>query len=277
MLLREARAYAIQTLRQAAQPEAERKAALLLAQLADCEPSQLYLHWQDEISRPQLESWLARLMAGEPLQYLLGGCGFMGLNLRVRPGVLIPRPDTEIVAERAIQLLRDHPAPVIADIGTGSGALALSLAYHLPRATVYAVDIDRQALDLARENADILNITDRCSFLQGDLGAPLFKLGLRFDLIVSNPPYITVAEMAELAPEVRHEPTLALYGGHDGLDFYRRLAREAGPLLQMGGYLLLEHGAEQQAQVCAILTAADWRIAARLRDYGNRARAVLAC
>jgi release factor glutamine methyltransferase len=256
--------------------EAEREATLLTAYVAGVEPGQLALCLEQSIDEALFARLLERRLDGEPLQYVLGEAGFMGLLLQVGSGTLIPRPDTEVLVERAITLLQAAAAPLIADIGTGSGAIALSLAYHLPQASVHGVDISPAALRWAKKNARLQGLRERCHFHEGDLLAPLAALHLRFDLIISNPPYVTEAEMAQLPPEVRQEPALALCGGADGLNFYRRLAQEAGPLLKAGGWLLLEHGGQQQAQVEALLRQHGWQVLERLRDYGGRARGIVA-
>lgn len=259
--------------------EAERQAKLLLAFILACKPAELICHWQQPLSTKdvvRVQQLCDRLIAGEPLQYLLAETEFMGLPLKLTPDVLIPRPDTEISAEKAIMLLQNQPAPLIADIGTGSGALALSLLHYLPTAHAWAVDISASALQVAAQNAQTLQLQDRCSFLLGDLCAPLNSLGLELDLIISNPPYISAAEMAKLPANVQKEPTLALAGGTDGLDYYRRLAFEAKPLLKKTGWLVLEHGYDQQAVVSELLVAAGWQVCECLADYGGRPRVVVA-
>lgn len=271
--------YVRERLEQAGQEEAQRKAKLMLAFVVGCPPADLVRHWRyrlDEGWLMVLDSMTAKLIAGQPLQYLLGEAEFMGLPFKVGPGALIPRADTEIIAERAIALLKVHSAPLIADIGVGSGAIAVSLAYHLPQAQVYGVDISPAALRYAEQNAQLNQVEARCHFYEGDLLTPLAALNLRFDLIISNPPYVTRAEMEQLPAEVRQEPQLALDGGADGLDYYRRLAVEAAPLLQPGGYLLLEHGWQQQEQLATLLTAAGWQVTERLNDYGGRPRGIVA-
>lgn len=277
MQVQDAYRTACQRLRTSRQDEAERKAKLILAWLLDCRPAELVLHGQRQLSAAQvrrLTQILTGLEAGQPLQYLLQSVEFMGLSLTIGPGVLIPRPDTEIIAEAAIRLVQDRSAPLIADLGTGSGALAVSLAHYLPEATVYAVDLEPQAVVQARRNAARLGVN--CNFLEGDLTKPLQATGRQFDLIISNPPYISVAEMAELPAEVRCEPTLALYGGEDGLDYYRRLARECLPLLREDGWLVLEHGWQQQQAVADLLTDTSWLVTERLHDYGQRPRGIVA-
>ena len=257
--------------------EAEREAQLICAHLCGVEPGQLALYLEQNIDEARLDQLLKRRAAKEPLQYVLGEAGFMSLNFAVGPGVLIPRADTEALVERAIVLLQNVKAPLIADIGAGCGAIGLSLAHYLPLAAVHGVDISSTALMWAKKNALALGLGERCLFYEGDLLAPLTALKLRFDLIISNPPYIGAAEMAVLPMEVRQEPNLALAGGPDGLDFYRRLAQEAGSMLKPNGRLLLEHGWQQQRQVATILKQAGWQVIERLSDYAGRDRGLLAC
>lgn len=201
----------------------------------------------------QFEAWLKARAEGEPLQYLVGKQEFMGLSFAVTPAVLIPRPDTEILAEAALELLRPLPAPLLADIGTGSGALAVSLAYHLPEARVWATDISPAALEVAEKNASAHGVAERTEFLLSRWGDELKRRGLRFHAIISNPPYVERAAIPLLAREVQREPALALDGGPDGLDCYRELVPELWPLLLPGGYLLFEVGEGQASAVAELL------------------------
>ena len=190
----------------------------------------------------------------------------MGLTFTVAPGVLIPRQDTEILCGEALSRLR--PGMRVLDIGTGSGALAVSLA-RLGGAQVTAVDVSDAALSIARENARKNGVDVR--FVKSDCFEAL--AGERFDMIVSNPPYIDAQEMAELMPEVQREPELALFGGPDGLDFYRRIAAQAPAHLTCGGWLLFEIGWKQREPVCALMRAHVGEPFA-CRDYGGNWRVV---
>ena len=171
----------------------------------------------------------------------------MGVTLRAQPGALIPRNDTETLCEQALARMQGRER--VLDLCTGTGALAIAIALRFPGAQVTAADISADALDVARQN--IADTGARVTLRQGDLFAA--AAGERFDIIVSNPPYITAEEMADLQPEVCREPALALYGGLDGLDFYRRIAREAPDYLSPGGWLLLEIGSAQAEAVSALL------------------------
>lgn len=200
---------------------------------------------------------VTRRAAGEPLQYLLGTQEFCGLEFEVEPAVLIPRPETELlVREMAERLARPvgHDAPLVADIGTGSGCIAVALADALPNATIYATDLSADALDVARRNVRRHGVAERVRLLEGDLLAPLAGLGLegRLAAVLSNPPYVPSGDLPRLQREVQREPRLALDGGPDGLAFYRRLLREATPYLAPGGTLMVEVGQGQAVSVCRL-------------------------
>ena len=224
-----------------------------------------------------LRALVERRRAGEPIQYITGEQEFYGLPFRVTPDVLIPRPETEHVVEKALELaalpgssVTGHDfsraesgtkqdwalAPAgfqrIVDIGTGSGAIAVALAHHLRNAQITALDISPAALEVARENAIRNAVADRIRFLLGDLLAPV--VADRFDLVVSNPPYVPTADRDSLSVEVRdHEPGLALFAGPDGLHIYHRLIPAAFAVLEPGGYLVMEIGYGQSAAVAAVL------------------------
>lgn len=218
-----------------------------------------------EESRGLALSLLTRRLSGEPLQYLLGTQEFCGLEFEVGPAVLIPRPETELlVRETEERLARPagHGAPLVADIGTGSGCIAVALADAAPNAMIHATDLSADALDVARRNVVRHGVAERVRLLEGDLLAPLAGLGLegRLAAVLSNPPYIASGDLPGLQQEVQQEPRLALDGGPDGLAFYRRLLREATPYLAPGGTLVLEVGQGQAEAVC--------RMAEELGSYG---------
>ena len=200
----------------------------------------------------QLEAMLERRRAGEPVQYILGSADFMGLKFQVGPGVLIPRQDTETLVEAALialQTLGDSPS--VLDLCAGSGCIGLSLASLAPHARVTLADASREALEIARRNMHALSV--KAELRHGDLFAAVGRE--RFDLIASNPPYIPRGELAELQREVQYEPRLALDGGPDGLDFYRRIAGEAERHLNPGGSIYLEVGMGQAPAVLELLKA----------------------
>jgi len=217
----------------------------------------------DETAR--LRSLVARRADGVPLQYLTGTETFRGLELEVTPDVLIPRPETEGVVEAALRVLADRrsagsPA-VVADIGTGSGCLALALARVRPDVAVYATDCSAAALAVAERNARRLGLADRVTFLCGDLFEPLARGGVRVDLVVSNPPYVADEHLPTLQIEVRHEPEAALRGGVDGLHFYRRIVAEAGSVLAEGAGIVVELGYGQADAVGALARGAGFDVA----------------
>jgi release factor glutamine methyltransferase len=196
---------------------------------------------QDE--RSIFREFIKRRVRKEPLAYITGTREFMSLEFKVNPAVLIPRPESEILVEKAIDLFKDQPC-TICDIGTGSGALAISLAHYLPLARVFATDISRQALDTARDNAASLQV--EVEFLEGDLLSPFLDKENCFDLIVANLPYIPLEEYHTLDSGVKsYEPQTALLAPGDGLDIYRRLLPQAYTVLKEGAYLFIEIGWQQ--------------------------------
>jgi release factor glutamine methyltransferase len=226
----------------------------------------------------QMESLTKRLIDGEPLAYLLGEWEFYGLPLYVDKNVLIPRDDTCAVAALAIQkgqfLGQD---PRILDLCTGSGCIGLAVASRIKDARVTLADISKEALAVAKKNITRNHLSGRVSVIQADaLKRPSAFLG-KFDMIVSNPPYITAKEMQELPHSVSdYEPHLALFGGEDGLDFYRAIAKNYTHALKPGGYLCFEFGMGQGDGVCRILEENQYTILERTRDYNDIERAVIA-
>ncbi len=226
----------------------------------------------------QVNNDLARLRMGVPFAYVLGEWEFYGLPLYVNENVLIPRDDTVAVTELAInQSIFLDTAPRILDLCTGSGCIGLALASRISDARVTLADISKEALAVARRNIGRNRLGGRVSCVQADaLGQPPAFLG-QFDLIVSNPPYITGEEMEALDPSVKdHEPHLALYGGEDGLSFYRAIAQNYRSALKPGGLLCFEFGMGQGSAVCAILEEFGYTVLQRTKDYNDRERAVLA-
>lgn len=217
-----------------------------------------------------------RRAAREPLQHLTGLAPFRSLELHVGPGVFVPRPETEGVAQIAIDALaaRAEPEPIAIDLGTGSGALALALATEVPRARVYAVELSPEAAVWTRRNIEATGA--RVTLVEGDLGTALPELDGTVSVVVSNPPYIPVG-MVPRDPEVRlHDPALALYGGADGLDVVRSLSLRALRLLVPGGTLVIEHGQEQGPAIRELLTRDGWRGAATHPDLTRRDRTTTA-
>lgn len=255
--------------------EARREAEWLAEQALGVGRAWLFAHADDAV-KPEVcaryLALLARRAAGEPLAYLLGRAGFWTLDLEVTPATLIPRPETELLVEAALARLPEANALCIADLGTGSGAIALALASERPQARVLATDASAAALEVARRNAarnDIVNV----AFQQGDWLEPL--AGERFDLIASNPPYIAQGDPHLGRGDLRFEPATALASGADGLDALRTLARDAPTHLVPGGWLLLEHGWDQGAAVRGLLRDAGFQRIETLRDLEDRERVTL--
>jgi release factor glutamine methyltransferase len=263
---------------------ARQDAETLLLHVLGQNKAWLLAHLDDEFPEDQAERFvelLERRYNGEPIQYITGECEFYGLPFRVTPDVLIPRPETEHLIEKALELamivhgsVTGHdfsraessteedwalapegtPSrfPRILDIGTGSGAIAIALARCLPHAQIAAVDVSAAALELAHANAECNAVSSHIRFLQSDLLSAL--AGEQFDLIVSNPPYVPTTDRATLAVEVRdHEPALALFAGDDGLDICRRLISQAFACLTPGGFLVLEIGYDQSPAITELL------------------------
>lgn len=246
-------------------------AELLLAVCLGLSRAQMRAAPEREPAAAQVEryrSLLERRHAGEPLAYLTGRREFWSLSLAVTPAVLVPRPETELVIERALAL-HDLASCRALDLGTGSGAIALALAQERPRWQVTATDVSPEALAVARSNARELGL-GRVRFLEGSWFAPL--AGERFDIIVSNPPYVAADDEALQTPELRHEPQRALTPGADGLAALRELVGEAPHFLGQGGWLVLEHGAGQAAALGAALVARGFGHVRCHRDLAGHER-----
>lgn len=264
MVAREAANRLAETGSDAPQLEAE----LLMAESLGWSRAALLARWRDHVltqdEERRWEALLARRLAGEPLAYIMGRREFYGIDLKTDGRALIPRPETEMLVEAALDWCRMHQAERIADIGTGSGAIAVALALHLP-AQIFAVDISPDALALAEENASRAGVAGKIRFYRGDLAA---ALPFAVDCIVANLPYIGDAGMADLAPQItEYEPHMALYGGPTGLDLYRRLFQQiaGGQGLHPGGGLFCETAADngQAALELAqeLLPGGDWKLA----------------
>ena len=216
----------------------------------------------------------------EPLQHITGSTSFCGYEMTVNRNVLVPRPETELLAEAGWQFLATRPPESVTalDLCTGSGCIAIALAAKCPSATVVATDISAEALSLARQNATANGVAERIEFSAGDGFTALAAAATRaFDLIASNPPYIPSGEIATLDPEVRDfDPRLALDGGDDGLSFYRRLAAAAAEFLRPAGKIMLEFGDGQADAIKNIFESEKWIVEAVLADYSHRARILVA-
>ena len=269
---------AIQALQNAEVDEARLNAELLLAYTLGLNRAAILAQPDRQLTPKELTRFrdlVARRVAREPLPYITGHREFFGLDFVVDARVLIPRPETELLVEHALRIARPLPRLLeIADVGAGSGAIAVTLAVHLPHATVYALDASAGALAVTAENARRHNVAGRVHCGQGDLLAPL---AAPVDLIAANLPYVTTGEWTDLLPEIRdNEPRAALDGGPDGLDAIRRLLATAVPHLRPGGVLLLEIGASQGSAVTSLarrcFPAADLQLH---RDYAGLDRLVI--
>lgn len=232
-----------------------REAAWIMAHILGIADREIYRHLDRLLTPDEQQAYAnacCRLEAGEPLAYIIGETDFYGISLRVNPAVLVPRPETEGLVDLA-RSLWPHGNVLLADIGTGSGALACALAYHLRNTRVLAMDRSAAALRVAANNIAQLGLETRVRTLLGDLASPLERLGLQCDGMVANLPYLSSEDMAERAVQLRHEPEMALYGGPDGLELYRRLMPQAARLLAPGGHLAVEVGQGQAEQVAALM------------------------
>ena len=252
---------------------------LLLAHLLKLPRMKLYLNFDRELSPAEtdaLRELVKRRGLREPLQHIVGSTSFCGFEMAVNRHALIPRPETELLAEAGWQFLLERRPPAALDFGTGTGCIAIALAAKCPKATITALEISTAALALAKENAARNQVSERIEFLQGNGFAALDGGPRSFDLIVSNPPYIPSAEIATLEPEVRDfDPRAALDGGADGLDFYRTLAAQARPFLKADGKVMLEFGDGQADAIKKIFADENWIVEAVKEDYSQRARIII--
>jgi release factor glutamine methyltransferase len=229
-------------------------------------------------ARRRFESFIARRLTREPVAYITGRKEFFSLELEVNPAVLIPRPETETAVATALELLRQRKRPAVLrvlEIGAGSGAIAVTIAVNEQRAQLVATDISSAALAVAQRNAVRHDVGERIRFAPADLWPGRADGESLFDVVISNPPYVACAAIATLAPEVaRYEPRLALDGGPDGLDFYRRIAVEVGAYLVVGGHLVVEVGDEQALEVVAILRAHSGDEISTINDLAGQPRVI---
>ncbi len=257
---------------------ASRDAELLLLYTLQIPRATLITHPNRELTPDQktlYETNIARRLRHEPIQYITGQQEFYGLSLHVSPAVLIPRPETEHLVEAVLTRLPTSQPLKIVDIGTGSGAIAIALAVHLPAVEITALDISTTALDIATANARTHNVADRIQFLQSDLLSALDHKAETFDAIVSNPPYIPETDRDTLHRQVRgHEPAIALFAGETGLDIYRRLIPQAYNALKPNGLLALEIGYGQQEALASLLAA--WHNISFVNDLQQIPRVALA-
>ncbi len=268
-------------LRVAGVAEPRREAGSLLSHVVGRDSAFLITHADEALTpaeRADFRDAVARRVAGEPFQYIAGRQEFYGLEFEVTPDVLIPRPETELLVETALELLKGTDAPLLCDVGTGSGCIAVTLLHERQDARGFALDVSPPALRVAERNAERHGVGERLRLLVSDcfdaLGAGGHE-GVRFDLVTSNPPYVAEADIAGLQPEVReYEPRGALTPGGDGLDVIRRLVTEAPPFLKLGGHLLLEIGFGQHEQVAALVDPDVWTLLGIHKDLQGIPRTV---
>jgi len=262
---------------------------LLLAHLLDMPRMKLYLNFERAVTPAETEAFrelIKRRGQREPLQHIIGSTSFCGLEIAVNRYALVPRQETELLAEHGWRFLNEldvsssspsgSSPPAALDLGTGTGCIAIALAVHCPSARICAIDSSPEALELAARNAVRLDTADRIQFLHSD-GFEALPDKFLSDLIISNPPYIPSAEIETLQPEVRdYDPRCALDGGPDGLDFFRKLAAGSRRFLKSRGRIMLEFGDEQESSVQKIFEKQNWIVEAMRNDYNGRPRILIA-
>lgn len=253
------------------------KAKILLANILNVKKEYLLIHSEEEVKQEdkiKYENCIKELIKGKPLQYITNKQEFMGLNFYVDENVLIPQPDTEILVEKAIEIAETTQKNKILDMCTGSGCIAISLAKKINNAQITAVDISNSALNVANKNAINNNVENKIKFVNSDM---FNNIEEKFDIIVSNPPYIETETINKLEIEVQNEPHLALDGGIDGLKFYKIIANNAFEYLNENGYLLLEIGYNQQNSVTQLLQdIGKYTNIETIKDLGGNYRVVIA-
>lgn len=263
--------------------EARLTVELLLSHALECQRIQLYTRFDQPLSKEELKSFrtlFERRLRQEPVQYIIGSAGFMGMQFRVDPRVLIPRPETETLVEQTMLVCgrrAEEESISVLEIGTGSGNIAISLAKLVRGIQVTTIDVSRLSLELARENAAVHQVTDRVTIREMSLFDPLTELlKEKFDLLVSNPPYVSAADWETLAPEIReHEPREAVSDTKDGLEFYRRIAQVAGGILRPSGRVLVEVGFGQAERVHGIFNEAGLKDLSTANDLQGIPRVVM--
>ena len=285
MRLKEALAQGFALLAKSGVPSPRITAEVLLMHAAHCDRAHLYAHPERPLSEVEwihYGRYLNERMQGKPTQYITGHQEFWGLNFLVNPSVLIPRPETEVVVEASLALVRQHFPEgshcTIADVGTGSGCIAVALASELPHAHLYALDRSPEALETARQNARRHGVEQRITFRLTDLlVCPTGESLAEFDLVVSNPPYVSEGDRKTLQPEVRDfEPAEAVFAGETGQEVYARLIPQAAGALRTGGYVVLELGYDAQQRVQSLLALPVWDEVRWLPDLAGIVRLVTA-
>lgn len=257
---------------------------LLFTQILNCNRLSLYLNRNLKLNKEKsylISRVLKKRILGEPIHYILGKVEFMGLEFKITKDVFIPRPETEVLVETVIKYVHGTRYPLagtnILDIGTGSGCIAVSLAKLLPDAQLTATDISQKAIEVARYNAVLNKVAEKIRFIESNLFARYTVHRTRYDIIVSNPPYIPTEEIKNLQPEIQYEPRIALDAGADGLVFYRRIVGDSHHYLKDGGYLIMEIGYNQRAAIEEILQKEKKiRVIEAVKDYNNIDRVIVA-
>ena len=259
---------------------------ILLAHQLKTDRMTLYLNLDQPLTKSEVagyRSLIKRRLQREPVQYITGMQEFWSLDFQVDPAVLIPRPETELLVERTIEALKDltpleKGCPRILDLGTGCGAIAVSLAKEFPKALIYATDISVAALRVAQVNAKRHEVSDRIRFLQGDLWDAFSNRPITFDAVLSNPPYIPAEDYPDLSPEIReYEPRLALDGHEGGMHFIKKIVSKAPAFINPGGWIILEMAPNQTDKALTHMgTIAAYGEKTRIRDYSRHYRVVMA-
>jgi release factor glutamine methyltransferase len=261
-------------------PHPRSEAEMLLSFILGSDRAYLLAHYHDKLDDSLASLFFALVLdrcQGKPLQFITGRQEFRGLEFKVTPDVLIPRPETELIVEEALRCVHLNQ-PVLVDLGTGSGCIAITLAVEVPQARILAIDLSGPALEIAKKNASRHNLSGNIHFLEGDLLSPLqtFDLKERIDCIVSNPPYVSEDDFPKLPREVREwEPKLALLAGNNGLEVYNRLIPQAKSYLKARGYLVLEIGFNMLDKVRGLL-GPGWQISKIREDLNGIPRVVVA-
>jgi release factor glutamine methyltransferase len=261
-------------------PQPRLDAEVLLADLLDMERIKLYVNFDYPLKKDELIEYRKRVTKRakrEPIAYIIGHKEFMSLDFTVEEGVLVPRPETELLVEEIIGYCEEQSLkqPNIVEVGTGTGVIMVSLAHYIEEARILGIDTSSKAVELTKKNIKKHDLQKRLRVLEGDLLEPLLKMDKKnVDIVVSNPPYISKDEMKKLPPEVKKEPELALAGGEEGLEIYHKLIPQAKKVLRPGGLLSLEIGYDQGEKIRASLKENGWKDPKIIQDYSNNDRIV---
>ena len=252
---------------------------LLLTHILNCKRLDLYLSFERPLQKNEIDNYrelLKRRSTFEPLQYIIGKVEFYGLEFEVNPSVLIPRPETELLVEAVIELLKKHQNPNILDIGSGSGNISIALAKNIPSCKIVGLDISEEAIETARRNARLNEVGEQLLFIKKNVLSEVEISENKFDAVVSNPPYISAEEFLNLDPELRlYEPRFALTDENDGLSFYRRISALSKSLLKNNGKIFFEVGAGQSEEVKRILLDDDYKSIVIKKDFSDIERIII--